>query len=227
MRRPASGTRCGPPWRPAPKCSRSRAVSCAPGPSAPSVNWTGSAASWPRSARSRRGRPLPVHHGSLAACHRHSAKQGSTRRPDLRDGRAGASLRATSGPSCAETQTARPGGTSAAAAARSSSAPTGWPAERLTQACPNRNRKSANAAPSTRVYRVISIVPSMSLAFDKGQKEVSEPVPLPAMCQWQALRCRGHEKQCKSNADTCIQRKMILARALRHGKTRSGPMSVR
>ena len=45
----------------------SRGGSCAPGPGAPGVNLTGSAASWPRSAAELARKTLPVHHSSLAA----------------------------------------------------------------------------------------------------------------------------------------------------------------
>ena len=62
--RPASGTSCGPRWNPAPRCSRSHAASCAPGPSAPSATSTPPGPSWPACASKRRGWPLLAQAGT-------------------------------------------------------------------------------------------------------------------------------------------------------------------
>src|SRR5580692_4504726 len=55
----ASGTNCGPAWKPRPGCSRNHAASCAPAPSGPSVTLTPRGPSSPGCARRRRASGLP------------------------------------------------------------------------------------------------------------------------------------------------------------------------
>ena len=74
--RPASATSCAPRWNPAPRCSRSRAASCAPGPSAPSVTSMPPGPSWLACA-SRRGDAPGAARQVRSARPRHPPSPGS------------------------------------------------------------------------------------------------------------------------------------------------------